>query len=153
MRYVFGVVIAAFVLGISIMLNPMDAGAVSFKKIFNPSLENVPAGDNGQDVSSESGNYSYFGTWLRQAIYVAGELQSTTPSTLVLKKRSFNSSSTCSASGSLTVKGNTMTMVMTASDCPRVSLPYTISYTYTISDKGRKMVIVTGPMEEIYKRK
>ncbi len=146
-------VIAVFVLGISMMLNPMDAGAVSFKKIFNPSLENIPVGYNGQDVSSESGDYNCFGTWLRQAIYVAGKLQSASPATLVLKKGSFNSSSTCFASGSLTVKGNTMTMVMTASDCPRVSLPYTISYTYSISDKGKKMVIVTGPMKEIYKRK
>lgn len=95
----------------------------------------------------------YVGTWMRQATYANNELVSQSPAVLVMKKDSFTSTSAPYATaGTLKVSGNIIQMVMTQSNCPGVSVPYTVNYTYTLSEKGNVMTIVTGPVKEVYHR-
>lgn len=94
------------------------------------------------------------GTWVRQATYVNGELVGGDPAVMTLKKGSFTSTSgPYATAGTLAATGDTMTMVMTESNCPGVTPPYTVNYTYSLSDGGKTMAIVTGPVKEIYRRK
>ncbi len=97
---------------------------------------------------------SFIGTWLRQGTYINGALEHTTPATMVLGKDSFHSTGTCSTSGSLTYKDETMTMKMTQSSCPGgLTLPFTVTFTYQISDEGKRMTLQAGIVMEKYLRK
>lgn len=103
-----------------------------------------------QDTSRDS----FIGTWLRQGTYINGALAHTTPATMVLNKDSFYSTGTCSTSGSLSYKGGTMTMIMTQSSCPGgLVLPYTVTFTCQISDKGERMTLQVANVMEKYLRK
>lgn len=97
---------------------------------------------------------SVIGTWFRQGTYINGALAHTTPATMVLNKDSFYSTGTCSTSGSLTYKDGTMTMKMTQSSCPGgLKLPYTVTFNYHISDKGKRMTLKVANVMEKYLRK
>ncbi len=96
----------------------------------------------------------FIGTWLRQGTYINGALEHTTPATMVLNRDSFYSTGTCSTSGSLTFKDENMTMKMTQSSCPGgLILPFTVTFTYQISDEGKKMTLQAGNVMEKYQRK
>ncbi len=120
--------------------------------------EGEDAAVNEQPVSVEPEEFEgkttgYLGNWIRQATYINGALEHQTPSNMTLSKNSFSSStSVCSASGSLEVKGNKMKMVMSQSDCPGVSTPLTVDYTFSVSKDDQTMIFVAGTVKEIYKR-
>lgn len=107
-----------------------------------------------KEILAKSDETRYLGTWVRQATYVSGALMGQDPAVMTLKKDSFTSTNaTCATAGTLSVSGNTMKMVMTQSNCLGVKTPYTVNYTYTISDDGKIMTFVVGSMKEVYKRR
>ncbi|MCP4653704.1 MAG: hypothetical protein GY858_10050 [Candidatus Omnitrophica bacterium] len=116
-----------------------------------PDVMEPVSGSLGED-SNSAGNY--IGAWLRQGVYVSGKLQNQTPATLIYKKDTFSASGTCSTSGTIDVSGNTIKTIMTQTDCPGgVKAPLTIVYKYQLTDNGKKMILTTGPVKEIYLRK
>ncbi len=129
-------------------------GEVVFEDIEATVDEVVFEGIEGE-IPLEGG--SYLGAWLRQGTYVDGALMHQTPATLTMKKDSFVSTGMCTNSGTVDAKGNTVTMVMVQSDCPGgLQLPYTVTYQYGVmkdENKDTIMVIVTGNVMEIYKKK
>ena len=95
----------------------------------------------------------YVGTWHRQAIYTNNVLVGEDPAVLVMTKDSFTSTNApYTTAGTLKADGNTIQMIMTRSNCPGVSVPYTVTYTYALSENGNVMTIITGPVKEIYRR-
>jgi len=98
---------------------------------------------------------AYTGTWVRIGTYVNGEAQNTSDATLTLKKDSYISTAGCTAEGDLHVAGNEMTMTVTHSDCPAVTMP---AYTFScqVSKDVRTMWLTTRMMgaevKEIYSR-
>lgn len=119
-------------------------------------MQPVNSSNNQESETEEEAQEStdYIGTWLRQATYVSGALQHQTPATLIYKKDTYSSSGTCSTSGTIKVKGNSIKTVMLQSNCPGgVQPPFTVVYTYSITDDGKTLTLVSGSVKEIYKRK
>ncbi|MBN2096318.1 lipoprotein [Candidatus Peregrinibacteria bacterium] len=106
---------------------------------------------------AEADTPEWLGTWTRTAVYTDGELVTTEPATLTLNKDTYSSSTAaCTTSGSLEAGDGTITLIMTQDGCPdNLSLPFTVTYTYTIEeneDGGETMTNVTGPVTETYVR-
>ncbi|MBI4388067.1 MAG: hypothetical protein HY582_03385 [Candidatus Omnitrophica bacterium] len=106
-----------------------------------------------KEASEKVDETKYLGVWIRQATLVNGSVVGRDPAVLTLKKDSFTSANaTCATAGALSVNRNSMTMVMTQSNCPGPTPPFTVNHTYTISPDENTMTIVMGPMQEIYLR-
>ncbi|MBU0727209.1 hypothetical protein KKA95_00835 [Patescibacteria group bacterium] len=101
----------------------------------------------------------FLGPWTRTATYVDGVLQGTTPASLNFYPDLTYDSATdvCATSGTYEeISDGTVTMVMLVNGCPgNISLPFTITYTYSIEeneDGEEVMTMITGPVMETYVR-
>lgn len=112
-----------------------------------------------QENEETTGFTGFLGPWTRTATYLNGELQGTTPASLNFYPDLTYDSATdaCATSGTYEEIGEgTVTMVMMQNGCPgNIALPFTITYTYTLSedeDGVQTMTMVTGPITETYVR-
>lgn len=103
---------------------------------------------------SESVEYDYEGTWVRQATYTDGEVVSTESASLLLTADSFSSSSAyCRNSGSLDVVDATILMVVESTNCPGViAVGSSVSSVYDVD--GIRLTLINtqygAEVKEIY---
>ena len=101
----------------------------------------------------------YVGTWLRMEKYANGTSSPVTePATLVLTKNAFTSDSKgvpgaeCDNSGNMTVKGDMMTMTVTASTCPSIiTVGSVVKQTYSVSSDKNRLTIINTEWGYTYK--
>ena len=104
-------------------------------------------------------NALYVGTWLRMEKYANGtSIPVHETATLVLTKDSFASDSKgvpgaeCDNSGILTVKGEIMTMKVTASTCPSIiNVGSVVKQTYSVSADKNILTIINTEWGYTYK--
>lgn len=110
-------------------------------------------GSGGDKGGSGTATPGWQGTWSRQAVYVNGSVENTTPATLVLKETTYTSTGTCSVNGTVSVSGNTMTATISETDCPGgVGAGTVVTYTFELLEAGQKMTLTSGNTMEKYTR-
>lgn len=116
----------------------------------------------GLGLSVEPGehkNFSFMGTWLRVEKYANNtSLRVDETATLVLTKNTFSSDSKgvpgaeCSNSGSLTVRGDIMTMAVKASTCPSIiNVGSVVKHTYSVSPDNKRLTFINKEWGYTYK--
>ncbi|MDX1285419.1 MAG: hypothetical protein R3182_10410, partial [Draconibacterium sp.] len=95
------------------------------------------------------------GTWLLVSATMDGKPIDKTAETLVLKTDAWISQAGCTASGKLTVKGNSMTMTVLRHSCPGTSIP-SLTQKYSVSEDGDQLTLVAVYMgatfRNVYRR-
>jgi hypothetical protein len=111
--------------------------------------------DEAEEEVVEIAESGVYGSWIRQATYVDGALEHTTPATLNIRSDGSYDSSTdiCSTSGTQVIKDSVITVTMTQSDCPGgIQLPLVVTYNFGISEDGESMSMTTANVKEDYNR-
>lgn len=108
--------------------------------------------DEDEDVIGSD----YVGTWSRISSTLNGEPQDVIPSTIIMTKDTYTSStSVCTISGDLFATDETMDIIINSSDCPgEISTDYVNAY--AISEDGEILTLTNtqfgGTMVEVYER-
>ena len=100
---------------------------------------------------------AYVGKWEQVATYMNGEAQDSAKAVLTLSKNSYESQTSCTVAGKLSVSGDNMTMAVQNDGCTGGKVQGSFTYKYEISRDGGLLILDYAQagfnMREVFKKK